>query len=114
MIERRKYVRLQAHPGVRYQPVSSAVACPAGRTLVRNLSGGGLCIYVAGDLREGDLLRIELEMPYLEAPVCAIAEVVWIVPRSAGRNNEVGMKFRDIADRDLHHILEYVHTVGIG
>lgn len=113
MIERRKYVRLQAHLGVRYR-IAAGVASPGGRTLVRNLSGGGLCISVPDDLREGDLLQVQLEVPHLERPVHAVAEVVWIVRQAAGRNNEVGLKFRDITDQDLHHVLEYVHTVGIG
>lgn len=113
MIERRKYVRLQAHLGLSYQ-AAHGLQEQQRRTIVRNLSGGGLCINVPDDLREGDLLQVQLEVPHLRSSVRAVAEVVWTTRQGAGRNNEVGLRFRDMSDQDLHHVLEYVHTVGIG
>ncbi|MCG3175975.1 MAG: hypothetical protein MOGMAGMI_00913 [Candidatus Omnitrophica bacterium] len=112
MIERRKYVRLQAPLGIRYRTASGRG--DEHRALVRNLSGGGLSLAVRCDLREGDLLRVSLEIPHLESPVDALAEVVWLEPAMREPSREVGLKFRDIEAESLRHILEYVHTVGIG
>jgi len=75
-----------------------------------------MSLLVNDDLRAGDLLQLEIQIPHLEDPVVAVGEVVWFV-RCQGAipaAREAGLKFRDIRPGELHHILEYVHAVGIG
>ena len=69
-------------------------------------------------MRQGDLLDMQIHIPHLEEPVMAVGEVVWFSPLSSKererRIREAGVRFRDLAARDLNRILEYVHTIGIG
>jgi hypothetical protein len=73
-------------------------------------------LIVNDDLRAGDLLQVEIQIPHLEDPVRATGEVVWYVhcKGTEREGREAGLKFRDIKPGELHHILEYVHAVGIG
>lgn len=116
MVEKRKYIRLKAPIGVTYHLVKKHKRPKLHKTLVRDISGGGISLLVNEDLRTGDLLRLEIQIPHLEESVCAVGEVVWFVcMKDADRQTrEAGIKFRDIKTGELHHILEYVHAVGIG
>lgn len=118
MREQRKFIRLRAPIGIVYRRVKKQRRLRAVPSLVRNISGGGLSfLSKEGDLKHGDLLKLEIQIPHLEEPIRAVGEVVWFAPvhedkESASR--EVGVRFRDIESQSLHHILEYVHTIGIG
>ena len=119
MIEKRKYIRLHASIGVTYSVIKNIKKIRANKTtlsLVKNLSGGGVRLQVKDDLRTGDLLDVEIQIPHLEDPVHAVAEVVWFshLKNPDRQTREVGIRFRDIDAKDLHRILEFVHTVGIG
>lgn len=111
MIEKRKYIRLHASIGIAYDVIKNIKKSKRNKTalsLVKNLSGGGVRLQIKDDLRSGDLLELQMQIPHLEDPVRAVAEVVWSTPR------EAGVRFRDIEAKDLHRVLEFVHTVGIG
>lgn len=116
MVEKRKYIRLIAPIGVTYQLLRKNRRQGTHKSLIRDLSGGGLSLVVYEEMRAGDLLELEIQVPHLEEPVPAVGEVVWYV-HSKGMDREVreaGLRFRDIQAGELHHILEYVHAVGIG
>ena len=108
MIERRKFIRLKAPIGVAYKLIPEAKAEKMRLSLVRDISGGGVRIMAKEPLRVGDLLELEIQIPHLEDAIRAVGEVVWF------EKKEAGVRFRDIEPADLHHILEYVHTIGIG
>lgn len=119
MIEKRKYIRLHASIGIVYDVIKNIKKYRRNKTtlsLAKNLSGGGVRLQVKEDLRSGDLLDIEMQIPHLEDSVHAVAEVVWFSHcKSKDRESrEAGIRFRDIDTKDLHHVLEFVHTVGIG
>lgn len=84
--------------------------------MIRNISGGGICLTVKEAFREGDLLEVRIQIPHLQEPIDAVGEVIWcsetVEKDPSGR--EAGIRFRDISPQDLHQILEYVYTVGIG
>ncbi len=115
MRENRKFIRLRAPIGVVYKPLKNKRRKET-LSLIRNISGGGICIAAKEALREGDLLEIQVQIPHLKEPIEAIGEVIWYAKtnekdRQAG---EAGIRFRDISPQDLHEILEYVYMVGIG
>ena len=60
------------------------------------------------ELKEGEHLHVEIDLPLLEDPIKCTCEVSWF------EDFEVGLRFRDISAGDLHKILEFVHMVGIG
>jgi c-di-GMP-binding flagellar brake protein YcgR len=118
MIESRKYIRLRAPIGLVYRILRKNKKNKEVLTLVINISGGGLSLISKDDLRQGDLLDLKIHIPHLKEPIHAIGEVVWFFVDSARDKDkaakEAGVRFRDLAPRDLNKILEYVHTIGIG
>ena len=116
MIEKRKYIRLHASIGVSYRLIGKDKKATPDLSIVKNIGGGGVRIFAKGDLRNGDLLELDIQIPHLSDPIRAIGEVVWFnALKSKEREfREAGVRFREIAPKDLHHILEYVHTIGIG
>ncbi len=114
--EYRKYDRLNAPIGIAYGAAHKKKREEKARSVVRNISGGGVCFIVKEELRCGDLLELELEIPYLTEPISTFGEVVWIsrLVSSEGAIYDAGVCFRDLKAKDLHAILEYVHSVGIG
>lgn len=116
MVEKRKYIRLKAPIGVTYHLVKKHKRPTPHKSLVRDIGGGGMSLAVQDDLRAGDLLELQIQIPHLEEPVRAVGEVVWFLHLKCAdrQTREAGLKFRDIKTGELHHILEYVHAVGIG
>ena len=116
MRERRKFIRLRAPIGVSYRHIKKGKRQRPQLTLIKDISGGGLCLLAKEELRAGDLLDIEIQIPHLSEPVRVVGEVAWYVPeRGKGREDaEAGVRFRDVEPKDLHSIFEYVYTIGIG
>ncbi len=116
MIERRKFIRLQAPIGVGYKVLKKSRRVKQAPSLIRNIGGGGICIIAKEDLRSGDLLDLHIQIPHLKETIHAVGEVVWFAHfRERDRDlREAGVRFRDIEPKDLHKILEFVHTIGIG
>lgn len=108
MIEKRKLVRLKAPIGISYTLVKKYKRSRAHSTFLKNISGTGLSLVAKDDLRVGDLVRLEIQIPHLKDTVSAFGEVVWF------SKGEAGIRFRDILAPDLNEILEYVYTIGIG
>jgi hypothetical protein len=119
MIESRKYIRLRAPIGIVYRPIrKNSRRIKETLSLVINISGGGVSFIAKEELRQGDLLDLKIHIPHLEDPIQAVGEVVWFFAPSAKERDrrpcEAGVRFRDLATRDLNQLLEYVHTIGIG
>ena len=114
MIERRKFIRLQAPIGVEYRLVKKGKHTSKGPSLLKNIGAGGVRITAKEDLQEGDLLELFIDIPHLKEPIRTAGQVVWFSHHvEQGRDTrEAGVRFRDIEPRDLHRILEYVHTIG--
>ena len=116
LIENRKYIRLKAPLGVAYRVIRKHKRPKTVLSLIKDISGGGTRFILKDNLRAGDLLHMEIQIPHLEDPIRALGEVVWISPgKEKDRESpEAGVRFRDLAPRDLNCILEFVHTIGIG
>jgi c-di-GMP-binding flagellar brake protein YcgR len=113
MIERRKFIRLQAPIGISYKPMKKGRAPKPTISLIRNIGGGGIRFVVREELRMGELIEMKIEIPNVTGPIRAVGEVIWF-EGSADGSGEAGIRFREIDAKDLHRILEYVHAVGIG
>jgi len=116
MIERRKFIRLQAPIGVTYKVLKKIKRAKSSQTLIKNIGGGGIRIMTKDDLKSGDLVELAIEIPHLKEPIRAVGEVVWFAHfRDRDREGrEAGIRFRDIEPKNLHRVLEFVHTIGIG
>ena len=114
MLEKRKFIRLKVPLGVVYRVVRKKKAQKPQISFIHDISGAGVSLYCKEDLRHGDLLRIEIQIPHLADPVQVLGEVVWTAPRPEHSNYHVGLRFRDVPAKDLSRILEYVYTIAIG
>ena len=83
-------------------------------SFIRDISGAGARLLCKEELRHGDLIRMEIQIPHLEETVDAIGEVVWSSPRPEHQSYEIGVRFRDVEPKALNSILEYVYTIAIG
>ena len=108
MNEHRRFIRLNAPIGVLYRLKKKSRKVREVATLLRNLSGGGIRMTTKGELRQGDIVELSIEIPLVEDPVRATGEIVW------ARSLEAGVRFVDIRSRSLREVLDYVHHVGIG
>ena len=116
MKEKRKFVRLKTPIGISYSLVKKHKHPRRHLTFVNNIGGGGVSLIAKEDLRIGDLVKLEIQIPHLEETVDAVGEVIWF---SFSRDTEhsareAGIRFRDISAPDLNQVLEYVYTIGIG
>ena len=114
MLEKRKFIRLKAPLGVIYRVVRKHKRLKQQASFIKDLSGAGVCLYCKEELRQGDLIQMEIQIPHLEDSVRAVGEVVWVALRPEHGTHEVGVRFRDAEPRSLSHILEYVYAIGIG
>lgn len=116
MLEKRKFIRLGAAIGVSYKVIKTHKRQKEALSLVKDIGGGGIRVIAKEDLRHGDLVDLKIQVPHLSEPLEAIGEVVWFSKAKDGdhEHREAGVRFRDIHPNDLHKILEYVHTIGIG
>ena len=116
MLEKRKFIRLAAAIGVTYKILKTHKRIKQALSLVKDIGGGGIRLLVKEDLRVGDLIRLEIQIPHLKEPIEAVGEVVWFSAQKDKdhERREAGAKFRDIDQKDLHKIFEYVHSIGIG
>lgn len=108
MKEKRKFTRLKAPLGAVYRRARKGVRKKDAVVFLKDISGGGISFATKEALRDGDLLELEIQIPHLEEPVTAVAEVVWCTEGRAG------VRFCDIDPQALNKILNYVHAVGIG
>ena len=83
-------------------------------SFIKDLSGAGACLYCREELRQGDLIQMEIQIPHLDDAVKAVGEVVWTAPRPEHDTHEVGVRFRDADPKSLSRILEYVYAIAIG
>ena len=116
MREKRKYVRLREPMDLVYKLAKKVKPQRSYSTFIQDIGGGGIKILAKSDLREGDLLEMEIRIPGLKHPIESIGEVVWFVtgPEANGKHQEAGVRFRDIHPVDLHRILEYIYTEALG
>lgn len=75
---------------------------PAPRCAV-NLSASGIRFQVKAPVEPAELFLLLLEPAVDEAPICALAEVVWTGP-VRGTQVDVGMRFINILDNDQKRI----------
>lgn len=67
-------------------------------------------------LKISDYIHLFITIPCQQGALEAIGEVAWTqeAKRPGADFGEAGIVFRDIGCQNLHHIFEYVHSVGIG
>lgn len=111
MKENRKFTRLREPMSVTYRAAGKSKTARVFTSCTLDISGGGMRIEAKNDLRCGDLLEIDLEIPGWGEPVEIIGEVIWY--KADKQSKQAGILFRDIEPREHHAVLDYIYHVGI-
>ena len=103
--ERRKYIRLETDIKLTYKIRESKDT--AEKTVTKNISPGGIRALVKGDIKQGDWLELNINVPKLRKSIFAIGKVVWTADKKAGKI-DVGIKFEVIDAEIKNKFLEYI------
>ncbi|MEN8135513.1 MAG: PilZ domain-containing protein [Thermodesulfobacteriota bacterium] len=95
---------MPTEPGeiVQSKDISAVGICFISSTLFKPGAILTVNIHLAGWQRHKKNLSVLLDDAALSKPLSVIAEVVW--SKKGGKGNEIGIKFRDIADDDFQAI----------
>jgi c-di-GMP-binding flagellar brake protein YcgR len=75
-LERRKFPRLKANLRVRYKVLQDKQANIDSQT--KNISAGGICLFMDTQFEVGSLLGLEIEIPdYSYVPILAVGRLIW-------------------------------------
>ena len=114
MKENRKFIRLRVPLPVEYSLIKKHKRQKAFRTTMQNISVGGLSLQVKEPVRNGDLLRIEIQVPDWEEPIRVVGDVIWHGGATKEEHPQAGIRFREVNPVELNKILDYVYSVAIG
>ena len=116
MIENRKFIRLKSPLPAEYRLIKKHKRQKTLVSSIKNISVGGLSLILKEELRQGDLIQIDIEVPHWVEPVRVVGDVIWYsVSRDKERPaHEAGVRFREVNPVELHKILDYVYSVAIG
>jgi c-di-GMP-binding flagellar brake protein YcgR len=102
IFQRRLASRLDVTVGLRYTKIP-----PFPRTRV-NLSNGGIRFQIKPPIRIADLCLLLLKLEENEAPLCALAEVVWLDEEEVQGRRCAGMQFLSILEADQKRIIDFI------
>ena len=111
MEERRQFVRLDTRLTTECRVLSSALA---QHSIAKDISGGGVCVFIAEPLALGTQLQVTIALPDANRQVAFTGEVVWcesseiIGKAQQHRSVLAGVKFVSIAPEDQREIMRYV------
>lgn len=111
MQEKRRFARLDVRVKVEYEIVQAPES--KFKSFTKNLSQGGICLFLDSSLKKDTLLDIKLYIPDQPEPLEASGKVVWVESFKIGGSDarehfEAGIQFVDISSEDQNKIGKYV------
>jgi len=112
--DRRKYRRIAAAVKVTYTILSdaSATPCEYGDTVTEDISEGGLCMLIHENVKEGQLVYVNIQVPTHEASLLMLAKTVHVDPDAETGRNRVCMKFVGMLPVGLRSIMEQIEAAA--
>ena len=114
MEERRKYVRLDTRLKITYTVLKDKRNSSLS-TETRDISGGGIRLFLAEGVPVGALLQLTILLPEDTKPIVSIGKVVWLEEfsilhsqKQEGKLLEAGIEFTEIDPKDRDRIIKYV------
>ena len=108
--ERRQFVRVESSMPVMYWLSPTGDVAPR-RSLTKNISGGGVCLYLEEPLLPGTRLQVHMRLPEDGRSFPFTAEVAWCdAPKADGAGGPsvmAGLRFIEIAPEDQRAIIRY-------
>lgn len=108
--ERRKFLRLNAAT-IEYVVIGKGSS--KDMSFTRDIGAGGVCIFVAENIKVGSLLALKIYLPRVEDPIEAKGKVVWrdissFLSGQGRRHYDVGIEFCEIDKHKRKMIDKYV------
>jgi len=92
MFWRRRFPRLRKDFQITYRMVDQEkFDHDPIKSLALNISGGGVCFEATENLQQGVLVALDIRSDDFNAPILALAKIVWCKPHGAGY--QVGAEF---------------------
>lgn len=80
-----------------------------GTSRSRNISEGGIRLFIFEELRSGVILKLWIELEDLTKPIIAIGKIVWSGKKAEKEAAfEVGIKFIKIEPADCDRLRDYI------
>lgn len=106
MTERRKFLRFETALSALCDIVSKE--CKA-HYKVKNISKEGALLVVDKKLRQGDEIKLSMDVPGDNVPVFASAQVAWQSGALENNSYYTGVQFTKIDSSDKGRLLEYIY-----
>jgi len=106
MPERRKYIRLDTSVNIEYKIAGRTL--PEKTTKSRNISAGGVRIFLKEKLHVGNRLEMQFTLTPGSNPINVIGIVAWQNPPDQNGEYDTGVQYANIENNDIHKITEYV------
>jgi c-di-GMP-binding flagellar brake protein YcgR len=94
--EKRAYQRLGVYHIAKYKPVDGSKDSAPVIAAVKNVSGGGVCLVVNGNVPVSSVIQLYINFPKLNVPIVSVAKVVWAHKIGKGKYYELGIRFLEI------------------
>ena len=114
MDEHRRFIRFASRLDVAYTVLPSGML---QHTIAKDISAGGLRLFMDRPLAPGTQLQVALRLPGREQPVNAIAEIVWSeASETTGGGSEprhsieVGARCAEISPQDQEAITQFIEA----
>lgn len=113
--ERRKFIRLNINVQVNYSLLDGKDVKRIATT--RDIGAGGIRLFVDGQIKRGDVIKLEFLLPESPPQVFATGRIVWVKPFSIEGDKttrfDAGIEFLDINPQDRERINKYVFSLKI-
>ncbi|MDD5730375.1 MAG: PilZ domain-containing protein [Candidatus Omnitrophica bacterium] len=108
--DRRKFARLNILVDVTYQKRDSAKQ--EMLTVTRNISKGGICFVGYEQLKENDIIDLNIYLPGKKEAIKAAGRVTWVKEFTIGdaskKRYDAGVEFTEINDKSLSELDKYM------
>ena len=108
--DRRRHRRIAASVKVTYTILAdaSATPCEYGDTVTEDISEGGLCMLIHENIKAGQLVYTNIQIPTHESTLLMLAKTVQVLPDEKSGMNRVCMKFVGMLPVGLRSIMERI------
>lgn len=110
MTERRRFLRFETALNALCEIVSEKWS---SASKVKNISKEGALLAVPKQFKEGDELKLSMDVPGDNIPIFASCQVAWQKGREMAREGdyfETGVKFTKMDPPDKGRLLEYIYS----
>ncbi|MFH1729596.1 MAG: PilT/PilU family type 4a pilus ATPase [Pseudomonadota bacterium] len=111
-LDRRKYTRVPAKLRVVYCSEENQ-SKQKSETLLKNLSEGGIFLYVSKPIPLSTVLKMTIKIPWHKEFLEAKGKIVWIEEIKENKLYGLGINFTEISEEDVDFIKKYVQTVDL-